>query len=561
MKYLKTIFLVSALMAVSVCATAQVSKRQWVKSTMKSMTQRQQIAQLFVIACHPRQGDDHINKVLEIMREEQVGGMIWGEFTPTKYVHLMNKMQEQVKIPLLVTMDAEWGVSMRIDSVVRFPQQLTLGAIQDNSLIYEFGVEVARQCKEVGVHVNFAPVVDVNNNHRNPVIGMRSFGENKYKVTEKAYAYMKGMQDMGIVTTLKHFPGHGDTDRDSHQELPVILHDKEHLNELELYPFRELIKRGAKGVMTAHLLIPALSTELASQSKEITTNLLQKKLRFKGVVVTDALEMSGALHNRDTSKVALYSLLAGNDLLEIPIDLKKSIDEIEKAIKNGIVSKRTIHKKCKKVLEIKYDLGLHKGFTPINPIGILEKLNTTHTKSLRTKLSQQSITLLSNKDILPLRPSEITYIEIGQGSALNAQLKEFGVADMIRIETNANIASVDSLLASLGDKKIVVGYHNIPRGRNALNFGVKAPVTEFLDRLSQKHQVVLLFFGNPYTLNNLIELDRFASIVMAYDNSDEAQVATAHAIFGQQGFYGKLPVTINDKYKEDFGIIVGQWGL
>jgi len=553
MKHFK-FFLVAFLLMAGIMGVQAQTKRQWIRSNMKAMTLREQIAQLFVISCHPKQGEAHVNKVLELIHEEQLGGIIWGAYTPTDYINLLNTVQEQVRIPLLVTIDAEWGISMRLDSVIRFPQQLTLGAIQDNSLIYDFGVEVARQCKEIGVHFNFAPVVDVNNNPRNPVINMRSFGENKYKVTEKAYAYMKGMQDEGILTTLKHFPGHGDTDKDSHEELPVILHNKERLNDVELYPFRELIKRGATGVMTAHLLIPALDNGIASQSKKITTDLLQKELKFKGLVVTDGLEMRGAITNRDTSKVALYSLMAGNDILEIPIDVKKSIDEIEKAVKNKTISKRFVQKKCKKILAAKYDLGLYQGFTPINPDGILGRLNTDHTQLLRTKLSEASITLLLNREVLPVSAPKMQYIEIGQGGALKSALEAYGVTSMFKVDPNATSARLDSLSAHLGDEVVVVGYHNIPRGRLAIDFGVDAPITDFLDRLAQEHKVVLLFFGNPYTLANLKDLERFAAVVAAYDNSDEAQIASAKAIFGKQGFVGKLPITINEKYKENFGL-------
>ena len=556
MKYVKVLLGTLALISGTVNLEAQTTKKEWVKSNLKSMTLRQQIAQLFVIVCHPRQGEEHINYVLETIHEEQIGSLIWGQYTPVEYVNLLNKMQALVRIPLLVSMDAEWGVSMRIDSVVRFPQQLTLGAIEDNSLIYDFGVEVARQCREMGIHMNYAPVVDVNNNPKNPVIGMRSFGENKYKVTEKAYAYMKGMQDGGILTTLKHFPGHGDTDKDSHEEVPVILHDRKRLDDVELYPFRELIKRGATGVMTAHLLIPALDGNIASQSKKITTGLLQKGLKFRGLVVTDALEMKGAISNRDTAKVALYSLLAGNDVLEIPIDMKKSIDAIEKAVKNKEVSAKFIQKKCKKILEAKFDMGLHKGYQPINPEGILDRLNMEHTKTLRTKLSEASLTLLSNKEALPLFSPKVQYIEIGQGGTLRSHLEEFGVTDMIKISPNDNKERLDSLVTNLGDGIIVVGYHNIPRGRLSINFGVDSPLTDFLDNLAKAHKVVLLFFGNPYTLNNLKDLEPFSAVVVAYDNSEEAQIATFKAIFGYSGFTGRLPVTINEMFKEDFGLII-----
>ena len=389
---------------------------------------------------------------------------------------------------------------------------------------------------------------------------MRSFGENKYKVTEKAYAYMKGMQDEGILTSLKHFPGHGDTDKDSHAELPVISHNKERINDVELYPFRELIKRGATGVMTAHLFIPALSSEKvpASQSKEICTDLLQKKLKFKGLIITDGLEMKGAIFNRDTAKVALYSLIAGNEILEIPVNVKKSIDEIEKAVINGEVSKKTIQKKCKKILGTKYDLGLYKGFTPINPNGILDILNTGHTKALRMKLAETSLTLLSNDNVLPLSSEKIKYVEIGQGVAFKNQLKEYCAIDTFKVDVNYTKESLDSLVADLQDAgTIVVGYHNNPRGKRSFaNLEIDPLITDFIENLAKGNRVILMFFGNPYTIANFKNPDGFAALVAAYDNSNEAQISSAKAIFGKQNFFGKLPVTINEIYKEDFGLIL-----
>ena len=550
----------AALFASTVCAEAQRSKQQWVKSSMKSMSLREQIAQLFVIACRPQQGEEHVNRVMEIISREQLGGILWSLSAPTQYVHLWNRSQSLVRIPLMVSMDAEWGVSMRLDSVIRFPQHLTLGAIVDDGLIYDFGVEVARQCKEIGVHMNYAPVVDINNNPKNPVINMRSFGENKYKVTEKGYAYMKGMHDGGILTTLKHFPGHGDTDRDSHDELPMISHDIDHLNDIELYPFRELIKRGATGVMTAHLLIPALAPGgiPTSQSKEVCTDLLQKKMKFKGLIVTDGLEMKGAYAHGDTNKVALYALMAGSDILEVPVNMKKSIDEIEQAVKSGVVSKRFIEKKCKKVLAAKYDLGLHKGFTPIDPVGIVKRLNTEHAQALRHKLSEASITLLSNKEVLPLSPATTHYIEIGEGGACKEVFESNGVETLFSTNVSASKERFDLLAAELGavgtGRTIVVGCHDVPRGRLGLDYGVGSQMVDFLDEIAKTHRVVLVFFGNPYALANFKDLERFSAVVVAYDNSNESQIAAANALLGKQRFLGRLPVTINERFREDFGL-------
>ncbi|MDR2126110.1 MAG: glycoside hydrolase family 3 protein [Prevotellaceae bacterium] len=556
MKNIRIMFIASLLAAGAVCVNAQESKRKWINEQIKSMSLRRQIAQLFVVACYPERGETHIGKISEIISGEQIGGIIWGECSPAIYAETLNRLQSLADIPLLVTMDAEWGVAMRLDSVIKFPQQLTLGAISDNNLIYQFGLEVAEQCRKIGVHFNFAPVVDVNNNPNNPVINMRSFGENKYKVTEKAYAYMKGMQDGGILTSLKHFPGHGDTDKDSHRELPAITHDKKHINDTELYPFRELIKRGATGVMTAHLRIPALYKEdvPSSQSKEICTNLLQKKLKFKGLIITDALEMNGALHNRDTSKVALYSLIAGNNILEIPVNLQQSINEIEKAVQNGEISKRYIKKNCKKILAAKYDLGLHKGFNPINPHGILEKLNTEQAKNLRYKLAEASLTLLSNRNILPLNPEKIKYIEIGNGKAFKNQMKQYCELDTIVLKPKIFKENIDSVAANLSDAQtVIIGYHST-HARPSTNFGIDTLVADFIDSLAINKSVILVFFGNPYAIAKFKNHENFAAIIVAYDNSDEAQTCSAKAIFGKQEFSGKLPVSINKKYREDFGI-------
>jgi len=559
MKLIKIMLIASLLALGASCANEKASRQKWVNDQLNSMTLREQVAQLFVVALHPRQGEAHINRVLAELYDEQIGGVIWGQVPPTEYVHLLNRMQAQVRIPLLVTIDAEWGVAMRLDSVIRFPQQLTLGAIQDNDLIYEFGLEVARQCRELGIHVNFAPVVDVNNNPNNPIINMRSFGENKYKVTEKAYAYMRGMQDGGIITTLKHFPGHGDTDRDSHDELPVILHNKQRIHEIELHPFRELIKRGATGVMTAHLLIPALCQENipSSQSKRIVTDLLQRDLGFRGLIVTDALEMKGALYNRDQDRVALYSLIAGNHVLEIPIDVRASIDVIVNAVENGEVSRKLIRKRAKKILETKYDLGLHRGFEPINPDGILERLNTPEAHDLRIRLAEASLTLLSNDDMLPLNNSQtITHVQIGQGDAFKNQLGQRANVELFSVNTDYTSENLDLITANIrAGETVIVTYHNNPRRQTFANFDIDDSMIDFIENLAKNNNVILVFFGNPYALANFNNLELFSGMIAAYDNSDEAQTSSTRAMFGERNFLGKLPITISPKFREDFGLI------
>ncbi|WP_237708846.1 glycoside hydrolase family 3 protein [Gillisia marina] len=268
----------------------QYTHSVWVDSIMKTMSLEERIAQLIMVAAYSNRGEEHKQEILKQVKKHKIGGLIFFQGGPVRQVKLMNEYQAASKVPLLSAIDAEWGIGMRLDSTVSYPFQMSLGAIQNNSLIYEMGVEVAKQIKRVGLHLNFAPVVDVNNNAANPVINFRSFGENKFNVAEKGIAYMRGLQDNGVLPTAKHFPGHGDTDTDSHYALPRITHSRARLDETELYPFREIIKAGIGGVMVAHLDIPALdSTGVPSTlSKPIISGLLKDELGFQGLIVTDA---------------------------------------------------------------------------------------------------------------------------------------------------------------------------------------------------------------------------------------------------------------------------------
>jgi len=547
------------------CANRGKSERErWIEYQMEQMTVRQQIAQLFVVAIHPHAGEAHIQRMMADLRDEQVGGVIFTIVSPTRAINLLNQVQSEARIPLMVSMDAEWGISMRVDSVIRLPQQLKLGAIQDLSLIYEMGLEIARQCREIGVHLNFAPVVDINNNPNNPIISMRSFGENRYKVTERAYQIMRGMQDGGILTTLKHFPGHGDTYLDSHLTLPTIPHDRARLEEIELYPFRELIRRGATGVMTAHLIVPALCDENipVSQSRAVVHDLLVEEMGFQGLIVTDALEMRGAIYGRDPDRVGLYSLLAGNHILEVPIDVRASITAIEQAIETGEIELEFVQNVVRKVLGTKFDLGLNRGFTPLNPDGILERLNTPEAFDLRMRLAEAALTLLVNKnDILPFHQdlvgNSVHHIEIGQGSAFTQTINEFARLNTVNIGyefTSRELAAITNDLRHA--ETIVISYHHTPnplRG-SFTNFRIDDAIVDFIQHLAERQNVVLVFFGNPYAIADFTRPELFASVIAAYDNSVEAQISSARAIFGQRAFLGRLPITINDYFVENQGI-------
>ena len=565
MKQIK-ILLIAALLTVGISSCAdrgKTERERWINYQIEQMTLREQIAQLFVIAIHPRQGGAHIEQIMSELREEQIGGIIWGQVTPARGIHLLNEMQAQVRIPLLITMDAEWGIRMRVDSVIRFPQQLTLGAIQNNDLIYEMGLEIARQCRLFGVHMNFAPVVDVNNNPKNPIISMRSFGENRYKVTEKAYQIMRGMHDGGILTTLKHFPGHGDTDLDSHLTLPTIPHNRERLDEIELFPFRELINRGATGVMTAHLIVPELCDENipVSQSRAVVHYLLVEEMGFRGLIVTDALDMEGALVGRDHNRVALYSLIAGNHILEMPIDVRASITEIEQAVLNGEIDVELVHNALRQVLGAKFDLGLNNGFTPINPDGILERLNTPEAYDLRMRLAENALTLLVNrKDFLPLNSSTaqaVRHVEIGQGNIFAQQLHKMAGIATVSTAADFTPAQFNAAARNLRPAEtIIVSFHSTPRRLSFANVPIAPAVVDFIENLAKNHNVILVFFENPYAIYNFTQPELFAGLIAAYDNSPEAQISSAKAIFGQIPFLGRLPITISEHFVEDHGIIM-----
>ncbi|MDR1056576.1 MAG: hypothetical protein LBL90_12325, partial [Prevotellaceae bacterium] len=361
----------------------------WVDSVINTLTLREKIAQSFMIAAYSNQGQKHIDNITSLIKNQHVGGLVFFQGTPTKQAELTNTYQSISKVPLLVGMDAEWGVSMRLDSVIAFPKNMTLGAVTDNNLIYKLGAEIARQCKLLGVHINFAPSVDVNNNPENPVINTRSFGENQYNVAEKGIALMRGMQDNGVFASAKHFPGHGDTNTDSHHDLPVIPYEKDRLDTLELYPFKQLIENGIASVMVGHLYISAIDTKdekPASLSEKIIRSILKNELNFDGLIITDALNMK-AVKGKTEEHLVVAAVKAGNDILLMPDDVSGGIDAIETAIKNEELSESQIKNICRKILTAKYRAGLNK-YKPINLNGLVNNITNIRSEVLNDKLME-----------------------------------------------------------------------------------------------------------------------------------------------------------------------------
>jgi beta-glucosidase-like glycosyl hydrolase len=378
----------------------------WVDSVYNSLTIDQKIGQLFTIWVATKEGPEKMDEVVEIINKNHLGGLIFSLGNIKDQAIATNKFQEISKVPLLIGMDAEWGIGMRLDDAFSFPFNMTLGAIENNNLIHKVGERIGIHAKRLGVHINFSPVVDINTNPSNPVIGSRSFGEDKVNVTNKSIAYLKGMQSQGIMGSAKHFPGHGDTSQDSHKTLPIVDFSSKRINDIELYPFKKLIKNNLSSVMVAHIEVPSLekTPKLPSTlSKNIVTKILKKKLKFDGLVITDAMDMKGVVDFYKDESADVAALLAGNDLLLMPNDLDKSTESIKKALNDGVLDENRISYSVKKILMAKYKAGLNKPHK-IDLENLEKDMNTEEDQALFEKLTEQSITLIKNNNqFLPIK--------------------------------------------------------------------------------------------------------------------------------------------------------------
>src|ERR1700761_3968982 len=371
-------------------------ENHWVDSVFNKLSRRQKIAQLFFVRAHTDKGERYEDSVANVIKDQQIGGLVFFQGGPVRQANLINKYQKIANVPLLIAMDGEWGIGMRLDSTVSYPYQMTLGAIQDNNLIYKMGQQVAYDFKRLGMQMNFGPDMDVNNNPDNPVINYRSFGDNKYNVAKKGIAYFRGMQDEGLLTTAKHFPGHGDTNVDSHLDLPLLPFTRKRLDSLEEYPFREAIKAGISGIMIAHMDIPALDNTKnlpSTLSRKIVTGILKDSLGFKGLVVSDALEMKGVVKYFPNGEADVRAFLAGNDVLELSQNSARAIQLIRKAVRKDQISATEFEAKVKKILAAKYWAGLNK-YRPVSTTNLTTDLNRPAEQALVQQLSDAAVTLL-----------------------------------------------------------------------------------------------------------------------------------------------------------------------
>lgn len=535
----------------------------WADSVLAEMSLEERIGQLFMVAAYTNRTADHEKELAELIERYKIGGLIFFQGGPEREVRMYNRLQARSEVPLWIGMDAEWGLGMRLDSTISFPRQMTLGAVQDDSLIYAMGKEIARQCRRIGVHVNFAPVVDVNNNPRNPVINNRSFGEDKKNVARKGLAYMQGLQEHGVLANAKHFPGHGDTDTDSHHALPVIRHELERLREIELYPYYSLFDQGLASVMVAHLSIPALDStpnQASTLSQNVVTELLKDDLDFEGLIFTDALNMKGVSKYYEPGEVDLRALMAGNDVLLFAEDVPKATEKIKEAVEKGELSKEELDESVRKILQAKEWLGLHDERF-VSQEGIFEDLNRPSAYFLKQKLSEAAITLIQNKNgIVPLKELEKIELEVltlgGSGKAFKSALAKY--TDFSSSEGSSSPTAAESLQLrdnALRANTVIINIEGT-NNRPSKNFGLSSQAIQLIESIAAERDVILAFMGNPYALAKLKYPERFRAILVGYQDDPYLNKAMATAIMGGIPVDGKLPVSVGEYFQVSHGLEV-----
>ncbi|MEP6615632.1 MAG: glycoside hydrolase family 3 N-terminal domain-containing protein [Ginsengibacter sp.] len=550
---------------------SQISADQhWTDSVFNSLTDDQRIAQLMILRVSEKTANGVLyyeQQVGEAVKKYNIGAVLLFQGGPVRQARTVNYLQGLAQTPLMVCIDAEWGLGMRFDSIIPLNHQLMLGAVQDASIVYRYGQLVGRQLKRAGIQVNYAPVVDINNNPDNPVINDRSFGENKYKVALYGVQYMKGLQDVGVLATAKHFPGHGDVAVDSHVDLPVIHKSMEQLDSLELYPFKEMFKEGVGSVMIAHLYIPAIDSapnRATSISRNNVTALLRDKLGYQGLSFTDALDMQGVAKFFPGGEIAVQSLIAGNDMLCLPHDVSETILKVKQAISGGMLRWEDIYSKCRKVLAVKFKYGI-AGVKPVDTTNITNDLNKD-VNGMKRLVAENAITLLSRQDnhFYPLPANKknndpaIAYVAMGISSdnAFAKRMRKDYKADVFYFNYKQDSASMLSTLELIRKRynSIVVGVHNYARFP-ANNFGISRAAISLVQQLQQDAACIVFVFGNPYATRYFCGSK---NLVACYEDDEITQDAAIDFLEGRITSKGKLPVTVCDQFRFGSGIISGR---
>lgn len=529
----------------------------WVDSVYSTLNLDQKIGQLYMVAAYSNKRADHLKSLEDLVEKQHIGGIIFFQGGPVRQANMTNTLQSKSKLPLLVGIDGEWGLSMRLDSTYSFPYNMTLGAVQDMQLIEDLGKASAQQAKRIGLQFNFGPVVDVNINPSNPIIGVRSFGETPEIVSERAVAYTKGYQSEDIFATAKHFPGHGDTSSDSHYKLPVMDYDMERLEQVELYPYTELIKNDLASVMVAHLNFPALESDPnipSSLSYNIVTKLLREQMGFEGLIFTDALNMKGAIGNLKPGEVDLLAFKAGNDLILFSENVPLGASKIKQAYEKGDISEQRLAYSVKKILEYKYKAGLTSQ-QKVETKDLVRDLNDQQYDQLNQELYNQAITVLKNQDdILPiknLKSQNIAYLQIGdqQEQGFYNDLSQF--ASITKIKED-DLDALDKFTT------VIIGYHKVDNPWRNHNYS--SSYKALIEKVAKSNKTILVSFAKAYALEGLGVMTNLNSVVQAYQNNRFAKQAAAEVIFGALGAKGKLPVTINSYFPVGSGVTTSEIG-
>jgi len=528
-------------------------QKAWADSVFRALSPEERLGQLFMVAAYSNRDETHYQEINQLIKDYNIGGLIFFQGGPHRQAALNNRYQKAAKVPLMIAMDAEWGVGMRLDSVLDFPKQMTLGAIQDERWIYEMGKEVANQFKLMKMHINFAPVVDVNVNPNNPVIGYRSFGENKFNVAQKGSAYMKGLQDQRIMANAKHFPGHGDTDADSHYSLPVIKHDTARMNATELYPFKQLMKDSLLSVMVAHLQIPAYDDREnmpTTLSERVVTQLLKEELAFDGLAFTDAMNMQGVAKYYEPGEADVKALQAGNDVILFPLDVPKAIKQVKKALKKGQLDQASIDERVKNVLKAKYWLGLEESQL-VNTTNLTERINNDYARRLNKTLYQKAITVVDNTNelvpVLNLAGKKIASLSFdNEAPVFNAMMDKYAQVEHI-VLTELTQESLDYLANFDLVTVAYQGIKNAPRDQH----GVSAEKVDFIRQLQRKTQTITVVFGNAYALQYF---QGITNVICTYEDNSIVEELVPQIIFGALKAEGKLPISAGEGFQQGMGI-------
>jgi beta-glucosidase-like glycosyl hydrolase/CubicO group peptidase (beta-lactamase class C family) len=531
-----------------------LAENQWVDSIYNQMTFEDKVGQLFMVAAYSNKDSVHTNAIKKLVRDYKIGGVIFFQGGPRRQARLTNQFQSLAKVPLFVGIDAEWGMSMRLDSTFRYPFNMTLGAIKDLKLVEKVGVAMAKESKRMGVHFNFAPVLDINTNPKNPIIGFRSFGENKVSVAEHAIALMNGTQGQGIFATGKHFPGHGDTATDSHYALPVVNASADHIEKVELYPYKRMFDEGLVSVMVAHLNVPSLEPREGyptSISQPVVTNLLKNEMGFDGLIFTDALNMKGASNFKKPGDIDLEAFMAGNDILLFAENVPLAVDKIRAAFQEGSISENRLAESVKKILRYKFKAGLNR-YKPVEEINLYNELNPKSNLSLQYELYENAVTVVKNEAVLPIRNlnQKIAYVKIGedQNSAFVNTLKKY--TDV----TEVSDVNTDSLLVKLANyETVIIGYHKSDKTWWKSYEFTEAEL-QLIAKISEQKKVILDCFTKPYSLSKIPNFEAIEGVIVSYQNAEVAQEVSAELIFGAIESKGKLSVSINEEYKAGHGL-------